>query len=234
LFGLMGFGVFWGIREELYADPGLIVDQIVVTPEEALPQEKVQELEKLFLGHNILKIPLRKAAQKIEGDAGIRRARVIRDFPRTLRIEVTLRRTFAQVRLHSKGPLYRTGEDGVLLSTDVNRDGDLLLIEAFESNGEHPAIGQRLRLTGFREATELLRAFWGHPLGKAEVVDRVRLDHLGNVSVALRNGPELRFGRRPLEKIHALDTVAPLLKGPERQRIVYIELQYQDLIVKKK
>ena len=52
--------------------------------------------------------------------------------------------------------------------------------------------------------------------------------------MGLEDGPELRFGRSPLQKLVALDSVIPLLKGPERAHLVYIDLQYHDLVVRKK
>lgn len=233
-FGLIGFGVFWGIREELYADPGLTIQSVEVVPPGALSSEKILALEKVYLGQNMLRISLKGTAQRIERDAGIRQARVIRQFPKTLRIEVTPRKPFVQIQFHPKGPYYWAGEDGVIVGTDLGRNDSFLLIEAFETKGIKPEMGKDTDLSGFDEAVALVKAFWMHSLGKTEIIDRVRLDHLGNVALVLKNGPELRFGRRPLERIYTLDTVAPLLRGAERGYLVYIELQYQDLIVKKK
>jgi len=80
----------------------------------------------------------------------------------------------------------------------------------------------------------LTRNFRSHFLARSETIEKIRLDPLGNVSLFLAGGPELRFGRDPSKKLYALDSLTPLLKGPERNQIIYIELQYQDLVVKKR
>lgn len=234
LLGLVGWAIFWGIREDLYADPGFLIQNVEVTPGGVLAPAKIQELEQQYLGRNLFKISLPSAAAAIEQDPRIREARVIREFPKTLRIEIAPRRPAIQIQLTPSGPYYGAGEDGVILDTALARDENRLLVEVFEAERTRLEIGKPSSLPGFREGWRLARAFWAHPLGKTETIERIRLDHLGNVSLVLTKGPELRFGRQPMKKLYTLETVRPLLKGPERDRIIYIELQYQDLIVRKK
>ena len=234
LFGLAGLGVFWLIREDLYADPGFVVNQVEVLPEGALSETRVAELERAFLGENLFKITLSKASENLERDPRIRVARVTRQFPRTIRIEVTERLAFANVRIGLKGPYYRIGEDGVVLGLDSVADDRLVLVEELDPVGNKFPVGERVHLAGLGEGIDLAKAFWKHPLAKIEKLDRIRLDRLGNVALVLKNGPELRFGRRPLKKLGMLGSLEPLLRGPERNRILYLELQYQDLVVRKK
>lgn len=233
-FASVGFGVFWGIRENLYADPGFFVEKVEILPEGALEEEKRGKLEQLFVGQNLFRVSLREAAREVEADPTIRRARVTRVFPRTLQIEIGYRRPFAQVEFRPKGPYSVAAEDAVWMNAQFQRDPNLVLVEAHERKGSPPEIGKKVSLEGFEEAVELVHAFWKHPLARSEAIEKVRLDHLGNVSLVLSRGPELRFGPEPMEKFYALASVTPLLKGPERNRIVYIDLQYQDLIVRKK
>ncbi len=234
LLGVVGWVIFLGIRQDLYADPGFLIQNVEVSPQGSLPAEKIQELEQQYLGQSLFKISLRRAAETIEQDPKIREARIIREFPKTLRIEILARKPSIQIQLSPKGPYYAAGEDGVILNTEFARNENKVLIEVFEAQKNQLEIGKPSNLPGFREAWRLARAFWAHPLGKTESIDRIRLDHLGNVSLVLRKGPELRFGRQPMKKIYALDTVGPLLRGSDRDRIIYIELQYQDLIVRRK
>lgn len=232
--GGIGFGIFWGIRENLYADPGFLVQALEVAPPKALAPERVQELERLYLNQNLFKISPSQVAQEVERDPMIGEARVVRKFPTTLRIEVRLRDPYAQIQFSLQGPYYVTGEDEVVLAKDWERNKNLLLIEAFEAKAVKAEKGEELSLTGFPEAVELVKAFRTHPLAQGETVERVRLDHLGNVALVLAKGPELRFGTEPMKRFYALGSLAPLLRGPDRKQIIYIELQYQDLIVRKK
>ena len=233
-FAAIGFGIFWGIRENLYADPGFLVQSLKIVPETGLSEERVRELERLYLNRNLFKISPREVAEVVERDPKIRQTRVVREFPATLRIEIRDRTPFAEIQLSPKSDWYAVAEDGVVLSWDKTRNKNLLLIEAFVEGVSKLRERGEVNLRGFEQAVTLVKAFGNSPLSHSETIDRVRLDHLGNVNLVLAQGPELRFGREPMKKLGTLDSLGPLLKGPERERIVYIELQYDDLIVKKK
>lgn len=230
----IGFGIFWGIRENLYADPGFLVQTVKILPENSLSRERLLQLQGMYLDKNLFKISPRQVAEEVEKDPKIREARVVREFPKTLRIEVRDRNPFAQVQFFSKGEWFSVAQDGVILGRDGDRNKNLLLIEAFEAGSLTPDIGTDIAQPGFKQAVATVRAFGRHPLSHSEIIDRVRLDHLGNVNLVLLKGPELRLGREPLKRFTALNSLNPLLKGPERDRILYIDLQYQDLIVRKK
>lgn len=232
--GAVGFGIFWGIREDLYADSSFLVQTLEVRPVKALSEEKLQELEKLFLNRNLFQVSLREVARILEQDPQIGEARVTREFPKTLRIEIKKRTPSAQIQLLPTGAYWVAAEDGVVLAKASVRDPSLLLVEAFEAQAYQPERGELLPLAGSREALALTKAFRAHPLARSETIERIRLDHLGNVTLVLANGPELRFGREPMKKFYLVEALPPLLQGPERNRIIYIELQYQDLIVRKK
>lgn len=233
LMGAMGFGIFWGIRQNLYADPGFLVQSVKVSPEGSLSSKDLESLEKRFLNQNLFKVPIRKVAREIEQNPRIRQARVLREFPSTVRIEISERTPFVQIRFEPKGLYDVASEDGTVLERSTARNGNLLLVEAYETD-RRPEVGKQANLPGLQEGIRLARAFWQHPLNETEKIRQIQLDHLGNVSLSLEDGPELRFGRSPLQKFGALDSVIPLLKGPERTHLIYVDLQYHDLVVRKK
>lgn len=232
--GGIGFGIFWGIRENLYADPGFLIQTLQVVPEKALPPDQLQELGRLYLNRNLFKISPQEVSRKVQADPTIREARVIRKFPTTLRIEIHHRDPYAQIQFFPSGPYYSTAEDEVVLNKEFERDKSLLLIEAFEAKTLKVENGEELSLAGFLEAVELAKAFRGHPVSRFEAIERIRLDHLGNVALVLAKGPELRFGREPMKRFYALGSLVPLLAGADRNQIIYIDLQYRDLIVRKR
>ena len=234
IIGAIGWGIFWGIRENLYADPGFLLQSVEVSPAQSLSPQKIQELEKIYLHQNLFKISAKEVARRVEQDPKIREAHVVREFPKTLRIEVIDRSTLGQIRLLPDGSYYIIAEDGVLLSGETGRNHELLLIEISDSHLSHLERGEKYPLPGLKESVALTKAFKFHSLGRSESMEKIRLDHLGNVSIFLKDGPELRFGRDPMKKLQTLDSLIPLLKGTERKEIQYIELQYQDLIVRKR
>lgn len=233
LLALTGFGIFWGVREELYADLGFQVQQIVVVPPGALSDTARQRLDQRYLRQNLFKISPQRVRQFVQEDPLIHGVQVTRDFPRTLRIEINERKPFAEVELQSQGTYVRVSEDGTVLHQGPERDKNLLWVKAPEARHVKVKAGTGLPLPGLKEGLALARSFWNHPFGRSEKIEWLRIDHLGNVALSLREGPEIRFGSQPLKKFHRLETLGPLLERPERDQIVYIELQYQDLIVKK-
>lgn len=234
IFGAIGFVIFWTIRGNLYADPGFLVQRLEVVPEESFSPEKLQELERLYLKQNLFKISPREVAKTLGQDPQIQNTFVIRKFPATLRIEVKERRPFAQIQFSPQGAYYWIAEDGIILGKDPLRQKSIYLVEVFDTKVTQPKIGRPASLSGFSEAVALTKVFAAHPLARRETLERIRLDDSGNVTLVLTKGPELRFGLNPLKRISALDSLPPLLKGPDRDRLIYIDLQYQDLVVRKK
>ena len=233
VFACIGFGIFWGIRQNLYADSGFLIQSVKIIPEGSLSQERVRELERQFLNQNLFQVSAQQVAQVVESDPKIRHARVTRDFPKTLRIEIRDRNPFAQIQLDN-GDYFTLAEDGIILTQDGERNKNILLMEILDETHQKLKLGSAVSLAGFGQALALAKAYPNQPLAKSEAIDRLRLDHLGNVSLLLQGGPELRFGREPMKKLQALASVNLLLKGQDRSKIIYIELQYHDLIVKKK
>ena len=232
--GLIVFGIFWVIRGELYADSSFLIGTVKVNPEGVLSAAKLQELGKQYLKKNLFTISLQEVAARVKEDPGIRQARAVREFPQTLRIEIENRSPFVQVQIASKKFYYWVAEDGVVLGEAKDRDRNFLILEAPEVKISGVAIGEKIPLKGFDEAIHFVRVFWNHPLARTEKIERLSLDHLGNISLTLEKGPELRLGREALKKMGRLNSLAPLLKAAERDRILYMDLQYKDLIVKKK
>ena len=233
LFSIVGFGIFWGIRENLYADPGFLVQSVEVISTKGVSGEKIASLQKLYLNGNLFKISPSEVVKLAQQDPQVREARVTRLFPHTLKIEMIDRAVFGQVQFVPENVFYSVAEDGIVLGIESSRNARLPLIEFLEGT-IHVENGKRLSLPGFKEAVNLTRAFSRHPLARNEQIDRIRLDHLGNVALVLKNGPELRFGRTPSKRLPQLDTLGGLLAGGERKDIVYIDLQFDDLIVRKK
>lgn len=231
---LAGAGIFWGIREDLYADPGFSIQKIEIVPEGALAPEQRSELERLYLSKNLFRVTLGDVKRTVEKDPKIKKARVVREFPKTLRIEIGERKAFAQVQINSQNLFYWVAEDGIVLNRETKRNKELIYIDASEIETTEAQVAKELRLRGLKEAMGLTKMFWSHTLARSEKIEHIRLDHLGNVSIALVNGPELRFGSQPSRKFQRVENIIPLIQGEERKQIVYIDLQYQDLIVKKK
>lgn len=234
LLGAFAGAGFWGIRENLYADPGFSIQWIRVEADGDLAQIKSSMLEKKYLNRSIFSVSPKEVSRWLEQDPRVQRAVVTREFPHSLKVEIEDRIPLIELSLSEKGPFYRLAEDGVVVGIEKVSSRDYLRMEAYDSKIAVLREGGTVQMAGFKESIRLLRRFWTHPIAQTETPDKVCLDRLGNVTLVLTRGPELRFGRDPSLKWPSVDSALPLLRGPERERILYIELQYQDLVVRKK
>ncbi len=227
-------GLFFGVRHLLYADPQLTVRDIVVSPAPAMANGRRQDLETKLLGKNILRIDLKKIAADLESNPEIQSARVERQMPSTLKVELVSRKPIAFVQFSSNGSVGSISEDGMILNVFKSSDHSLVTIEAYGMGLKEPQVGYQIRNRGFSEAVKFLQAFWEHPLSKREILTRVSLDHLGQVSITLGAGPDIRLGRRASSRIPTLEKIIYLLEGGDRETIQYIDLQFDNVIVKRK
>jgi cell division septal protein FtsQ len=225
---------FMGVRSALYADYNLTVQKVTVEPAQSLAAAQRERLDSQVLGKNILNTDLKAIAQSLEKDASIQNVKVSRRLPSEIFVEVQKRKALAFIRFSNPQTFGVISEDGMILDVVDAKNATGLIIEAPGIGVQKPAIGQHLKNRGFQEAVLFLSAYQNNALAAQEPVTRVLLDHLGNVSVVLREGPEVRLGRRPSQRIEAFKKIAPLLEGETRAKIAYIDLQYDDVVVKQR
>ena len=229
-----GTAFFMGIRSALYADYNLGTQRITVEPPQALSAAQRERLDSQILGKNILGLDLKQIARSLEKDASIQNVNVGRHLPSEIHIEVKKRKPLAYIRFAAAQTYGVISEDGMILETVDSRAATGLLIEAPGIGIQHPTMGQKLNHHGFQEAVQYLEAYQNTSLSNQEPVTRILLDSLGNVSVILKEGPEIRLGRRPSQRVEAFKKIGPLLEGDMRKKIAYIDLQYDDVVVKQR
>jgi hypothetical protein len=122
----------------------------------------------------------------------------------------------------------------MILSLVSEREVSGLTVEALDLGIVQPAVGKKVQIQGFEEAAQFTEEFQNHILARYENIKKLGLDHLGNVTITLGQGPAIRLGRRPREKWEALEKILPLLEGQEREKIDYIDLQFENVIIKHK
>lgn len=226
--------VFFGVRGALFADLSFKVDKIVVVPAQTLSIPKRQELESRLIGKNILQMDLKKLARELERDTQIEEARVVRRLPSTLEIAFIKRELFAQLQSIPRGSYAEISLDGMILNISRERVPALTLIEGFGSGIKDQPIGREIRHAGLDQAIRFAKAFSEHPFAREESLAKLGFDRHGNVKVTLVGGPVILLGRQPLERFGALEKAMRLLREEDRSRIDYIDLQFDNVIVKRK
>ena len=225
---------FMGIRSALYADSNLAVQKILIEPAGSISGIQREHLESEILGKNILNVDLVKTAASLERDPSIQNVRATRAFPAAIRFEIQRRFPVAYVQFARGASTYGVvSEDGVVLDIIQGRAAGLVM-EAFGLGMTRPNVGAQIRNRGFLEAASFLKLYQNDPLSIDEPITKVMLDALGNVSILLKEGPEIRLGRRPTQRLEALQKSMPLLESDMRKKIDYIDLQYDDVVVKQK
>lgn len=227
-------GALFGIRQSLYADPHLSIREVQVEPASGLTPGRRQDLETRLLGKNILGIDLKQIALDLQQNPQIRSARVNRDLPSRVKVYITNRTPTAFVHFSANGPYGVVSEDGMILDVAQKSNSSLVTIEAYGLGIKSPVVGQRINHRGYSETVDFLKAFWRHPIAKRETLGRISIDPQGQVIVVLGAGPEIRLGRRPASRMATLEKVMHLLEGDGRAMIEYIDLQYDNVIVKRK
>lgn len=233
VFAGIGVSLFLGVRQALYADSGLSIQRIAVSPAQSISVFQREKLESQYLGKNILKADLNEIELFLERDPSIQSASVARKMPGQIGIEVIKRNPIAFIKFGGQVKYGVISQDGMILDT-VDEKGAAGLIVEVPSGNTMPSIGQFFKSRGYLEAVRFLELYHLQPMSQQEPVTKVILDHLGNVNVFLKGGPEVRLGRRPAQRLDAFKKIGPLLESDMRKKIDYLDLQYDDVVVKQK
>ncbi len=234
--GLLGLGtaVFLGVRGRLYADPYFQIERVSVYPHHLLSGAEQRFLESALQRKNLFRVDLSAISRELEKNPAIQRAEVIRAFPDQLKVFLTPRIPFVQVRNAPRGPTYFVSEDRIIVSVSKAPNHSFRVVEDFGRGKKSYTAGMVYPSPYFAEWRRFFEWFEQDPLLKSEPVSRFSVDHLGNMTAVLRDGIELRFGRFPGFQENASAILRPLLRSEEREKVLYVDFRYQDVIVKKK
>ncbi len=228
-----GGAIFMGVRDALYADSNLSIQKVVVEPSDALAREQLVRLESKLLGKNMLQADISGLSAELEKSPAIMSAKIVKHFPADIYVEIQKRVPVAFIRYRAGGAFGVISEDGMILNTVAEREASGLIIEA-SGFGSDPAIGQMVKQRGFFEAVKFLKVYQKQAIARYEPITKIIIDAVGNVNVILKQGPELRLGRRPADRLPAVEKITPLLESENRKNIDYIDLQFDNVVVKQK
>ena len=233
VFGIGGF-IFFGVRQMLYADPNFRVERITVFPSGILSDSEYEFLESKASGRSLLEIDLNEISRSLERNPKVKRAEAVRQLPRQLNVFLTGRVAAIQVALKPGGPYYLVAEDQMVLSKQREPQPELMTLEHFESRLKTYAVGSLYQNEHFHLFRPLLEAVRQEPALQAETISKLIMDRLGNVALVLKDGIELRLGQELKLTEGARMVLGSILKPEERTQILYVDLRYRDVVVKKK
>lgn len=224
----------FGVRQMLHADPYFRVERVGVFPQGVLTPSEYQFLERQAAGHNLIEIDLKQVSEHLERNPKVKRAQVTREFPGALHVFLSVRLAFIQVQLKERGPYYLVADDQLILSAQETPRPDLVILQDVTSEKKTYAPGTLYQNQYLHRLSHILESLKADPVLSQENISQLSMDQLGHVTLILNDGIELKVGSEVSLSEGSQVVLGSLLKSEERNDILYLDLRYRDIIVKRK
>jgi cell division protein FtsQ len=218
--GVVGLSLLAGrqLVRQVIASPRFAVKEVRVAATTHVPAEEIEELSGVAIGDRLLTVDPDQVAARLATHPWIASARVRRELPSVLTIEVTERRAVASVLL---GALYLLDEGGRPFKRATFEEADGLPVITGVTREEYAAL-RPVSEAAFREALALLEAYGDRPK-----LSEVHVDPRAGFSLVLLDGAgEIRLGRGGTdEKLARLDQILAALgpRGPAALATLYLD-----------
>lgn len=223
-----------GVRQMLHADPYFQVEKITVFPAGILTSAEIQYLESKTKGQSLLEINLHELSQSLERNPKIQRAEVVRVLPQQLNIFLTRRLPVFQVQTRADGPFFLISSDQLILAVLKQPRPDFVVVEDYTSSKKDYSVGMLYQNRFIRSAVEIHNQIQTDLVFDSEIVTKLTVDQIGSVSIFLKDGLELKAGKRIQISNSARLALGSLLKSSDRSELMYLDLRYRDIIIRKK
>jgi cell division septal protein FtsQ len=222
----------WGGRQvvrHVIASPRFAVREVAVGPSTRVSAEEIRALAGVQLGDRLLAVDPDAIAARLTTHPWILAARVRRELPSTLAIEVTERRAVASALL---GALYLLDADGRPFKRATFAEADGLPVITGVTRDQYAAVRTTSEAV-FRQALELYATYAdGHP--ERPKLSEVHVDTRTGFSLVLFDGSgEIRLGRGDFEaKLARFDKIFTALgpRGPAALETVYLDGPLSDRV----
>jgi cell division septal protein FtsQ len=217
------------IVRRVIASPRFAVQQIAVGPTDHVSADDVTKLAGVQLGDKLLAVDPDAVASRLTTHPWILAARVRRELPSTLSIEVTERRAVGSALL---GALYLLDDAGRPFKRATFAEADGLPVITGVSRDQYAAVRSTSEAV-FRQALALLAQYTdGHP--ERPRLSEVHVDPRSGFSLILFDGSgEIRLGRGDFPgKLARLDRIFAGLgsRGPGGLSVVYLDGPLSDRV----
>jgi cell division protein FtsQ len=222
----------WGGRQvvrHVIASPRFAVRDIQVGPSTRVSADEIRALAGVQIGDRLLAVDPDTVAARLAAHPWILAARVRRELPSTLAIEVTERRAVASALL---GALYLLDAEGRPFKRATFTEADGLPVVTGVTRDQYAAVRSTSEAV-FRQALELFATYGdGHP--ERPKLSEVHVDTRVGFSLVLFDGSgEIRLGRGDFEaKLARFDRIFAALgpRGPAVLETVYLDGPLSDRV----
>jgi len=216
------------VVRHVIASPRFAVQEIRVSATAHVTAEEIEELAGVAVGDQLLTVDPDRVAAKLATHPWIATARVRRELPSVLAIEVTEREAIASALM---GALYLLDQSGRPFKRASFEEADGLPVITGVTREQYAAFRTASEAV-FREAIALLAAY-----GKRPKLSEVHVDPRAGFSLVLLDGAgEIRLGRGETDdKLTRLDRIFASLgpRGPAALATVYLDGAVADRVTVK-
>jgi cell division septal protein FtsQ len=217
------------IVQHVIASPRFAVHDIEVGPSTRVSADEIRDLCGVHLGDRLLAVDPDAVAARLATHPWILSARVRRELPSTLAIEVTERKAVASALL---GALYLLDDAGRPFKRATFAEADGLPVITGVTRDQYAAVRATSEAV-FRQALALYRSYAdGHP--ERPKLSEVHVDTRAGFTLVLYDGSgELRLGRGDFDaKLARLDRIFAALgdRGPAALTTVYLDGPLSDRV----
>jgi cell division protein FtsQ len=207
------------------ASPRFAVQELRIAATAHVPAEEIEDLAGVEIGDRLLTVDPDRVAAKLATHPWVAAARVRRELPSVLAIEVTERRAVATALM---GALYLLDENGRPFKRATFEEADGLPVITGVTREQYAALRPASEAV-FREALELLTAYAKDPPAGTPrpKLSEIHVDSRIGFSLVLLDGAgEIRLGRAAAdEKLARLDRILAAAgpRGPAALATVYLD-----------
>ncbi len=221
---------FFGIREILYADSYFQVASVKIYPNGILTPVQYQQVEKECTGQNLLKLDFKHLITITKANPYVKDVKIRRKLPGELEILLGVRKAVAELQLVPNGEFYTVDEEGVVVSALKNSLADTLRLTHYDYQKKRMDLFESYNKEKIQQVMSLLQAFNQHTIMKNEKVEHIAIDHLGNLTVYLLNGPAIRTCGNATFELQKLNAMQHLFQGDERNRLASLDVCGKDVV----
>ena len=218
--GVVALSVLAGrqVVRHVIASPRFAVKEVRIAATTHVSADEIQELAGIEVGDRLLTVDPDRVAAKLATHPWIASARVRRELPSVLSIDVTERRAAASALM---GAIYLLDDSGRPFKRATFEEADGLPVITGVTREQYAALRSASEAV-FREAMALLEAYGDRPR-----LSEIHVDPRSGFSLVLLDGAgEIRLGRGgTAEKLARLDSILKALvpRGPSALATVYLD-----------
>jgi cell division septal protein FtsQ len=230
---MTGFGIFW-VHQSLEAARIMELKGVRLVGLKQLTASEVIKMTGIKKGVDLFNLKLDEVSEPLLAHPRIRSVSVKKIYPNDLEISLIERKPVVQIFVPQTKSYHLIDEEGVLLPDTGSEPFDNYFVYSDE---EVKMIPEKVGKMYGSHYLEILLAAQSQIQSEldisGETIHKIYVDRLGFWSFITNDEIEFRIGD-DFSNLQKMESVKPLLKEGVRDKVSYMDLRFQDVIVKNK